>query len=228
MKPADPAPASHRDLILKSVAERCGPVEERSITQIVPSNPNLAISIHVVRPSPRSGDSLFLFTTGMSDLPMAIPPGVGNAGKYRHAELVIELPADWRLPIDGFRAGDDSWPIVWLFKIGFYPHHNGAWLGGPFTIYAGEDPPQPVASNSKLSCTLLLADAYLFSGENKERFCRVRCSEDKEVFFYSLLPLYSEERELEKRDGIKALFDLMDKHRVPIKVDLSRVNLASL
>jgi hypothetical protein len=224
---------SDREIILKHVTKHCGPVDDRHITQIVPSAAGVGVAVHVVRPNPKSGGSLLLFTTGMSDLPMTVPDDVDGAERYVHAELVISLPRAWPLPEnDTLREDDHHWPIEWLFRVGAFPHQRGTWLGGPFTVYAVEDPPQPLAPNTALSCVLLLADAYRGASEyasgavSKNAFSRVRCSRDKEVFFYSLLPLYTEERDLEMSEGIGRLFELLDMHRVPLQVDLARVNVA--
>ena len=226
------ASTSHRELILEKVAESGGPIDAFGIIQVVPSSTEVDVAVHVIRPNPKSGNSLILFTTGMSDRPMNIPANDEQTVKYRYAELVIALPPHWRLPEDGFRNDDSLWPIEWLLRIALFPHQHDSWLGGPFTIYARENPPRPVASNTSLSCMLLLADAYqqvgdeATGGASAALFSRVTCSVDKEVCFYSLLPLYTAERELEIQQGIGRLFELFDRHRIPLQVNINRANLA--
>lgn len=226
------ASTSHRELILEKVAESGGPIDTLHVTQVVSSSTEVDVAVHVIRPNRKSGHSLILFTTGMSDRPMNTPANDEQSAKYRYAELVIALPPDWRLPKDEFRNDDSLWPLEWLMQIAVFPHQHDSWLGGPFTIYARENPPRPVASNTSLSCMLLLADAYqqvgdeATGGANAALFSRVRCSADKEVCFYSLLPLFAAERELEIQQGIGRLFELLDRHRIPLQVNINRINLA--
>ncbi len=55
------------------------------------------------------------------------------------------------------RLNEFYWPIEWLKRIARYPHDNDTWLGGPHTIIANGEPPEPFAPNTKMSCLLLLA-----------------------------------------------------------------------
>ena len=84
---------------------------------------------------------------------MIVPAG-GDAWKF--AKLYIQLPGDW--PVDELENDLWNWPIHWLRRIGQYPHDNGTWLGGGFTIIANDEPPKPLAANTKLACLMLLAD----------------------------------------------------------------------
>ena len=51
------------------------------------------VDVHIVEPTPEQ-DFYTLFTTGMSDRPMNTPEEVSDC---RYAEIVICLPADWKL-----------------------------------------------------------------------------------------------------------------------------------
>jgi hypothetical protein len=46
------------------------------------------------------------------------------------------------------------------------------------------------------------------------------------VHLYRLVPLYPEERLMEARDGVAALFRAFDRRGVPFVVDLQRPNVA--
>lgn len=50
-----------------------------------------------------------LVTTGMSDLPMTVPPG---AEEHRFLELAIALPPDWNMNQADWRDEDHYWPIA--------------------------------------------------------------------------------------------------------------------
>ncbi len=73
------------------------------------------IDVHVVPPA--SGrDRWTLFTTGMSDLPMAAPAGAEDRA---FAELVLFLPAEWRVDLLKMTPPPDDlerwyWPLRWL------------------------------------------------------------------------------------------------------------------
>jgi hypothetical protein len=47
------------------------------------------------------------------------------------------------------------------------------------------------------------------------------------IQLYRLTPVYPEERDLERREGLPALLRAFDKHDVPFIVDLNRKNVAT-
>lgn len=57
------------------------------------------IDVHFVRSSPER-PWISLVTSGMSDIPMTTPAG---AEEFRFAELMIRLPADWKLGDEAFK-----------------------------------------------------------------------------------------------------------------------------
>jgi hypothetical protein len=149
----------------------------------------------------------------MSDRPQTVPAG---QDAYRYTELFIRLPEDWPLQGDAFGKPENFWPVKWLKQIACYPHDNDTWLGGPFTIIANDEPPEPLARNTRLSCLMLLH-------ERREAGV-VRCRDGRAVTLYSLVPLYTEERDLERSEGIASLFDRLQAHGVSFVVDPERVN----
>jgi len=181
-------------------------VRKQSLIEIVPTEP--AIAVHVVPSSPERSCVTF-FTTGMSTTPMKVP--AGEDSEYAHAELYIELPADWKYM--EIADADFGWPIHWLRWLAKYPHQQGAWLGGPVTIAAREEPPQPMAPSVPFTSMLLLADRHL------------KRSDGKTIQFYRLTPLYTEERELEMREGIAAPMQAFDRLDISFVVDVNRQNV---
>ena len=67
------------------------------------------IDVHVIEPRP-DRNWWTLFTTGMSDLPMTVPP---TADAFRFAELVVALPPEWKSRRLGVNAActDDRFSI---------------------------------------------------------------------------------------------------------------------
>jgi hypothetical protein len=181
-------------------------VEKRSLIEIVPSGHPVAI--HIIRPA---GDRkhFAIFTTGLSTKPMHVPAG---QEEYALAEVFIELPGNWE--VMNFKDKKWNWPLLWLRKIAQYPHNAETWLGGPLTIIANDEPPQPLSPGIKFTSMLLLAE---------QSFVR---SDGQTVQLYRATPLYTEERELELREGAPALMRAFDRKSVPFIVDLNRPSVA--
>ena len=107
----------------------------------------------------------------------------------------------------------------WLKRIARYPHDNDTWLGGPHTIIANGEPPEPLAPNTKLSCLMLLA--------NPSEFGRwTRPDDGAEVVFYDLFGLYTQERNLELREGLGELLDRFQSRFISNVLDPQRPNVA--
>ena len=183
-----------------------GEVDEKSLIEIVPSGHPVAIN--VIRPS-GSRKCVTLFTTGLSSAKMNVP---GGLEKYALAELFIQLPGEWE-----FASSDPrwSWPVEWLRRIAKYPHENNVCLGGPVTIIANNDPPEPLAPNTDFTSLMLVAE---------KSFKR---SDGNIVQLYRIAPIYSDERELEIKEGAPALMRAFDRKNIPFIVDLQRPSVAS-
>lgn len=198
-----------RDPILQHIEDFVGGPESIMLHEIVPSDP--PISIYFVN----GPDKLTLFTNGMSAKPMNVPQGYE---KLRFAELVIELPLDWHLYEEALGDPNYGWPVEWLRRIAHYPHENNTWFGGAYAIFANGEPPQPLAPNTKLSCLLVTID--------KNDVSWMERPDGEMVGFYTLRPIYTEEREIEKKFGAKILFQLLALNGVSEVVDINRKNAA--
>ena len=186
--------------------EHFGPVDPLSLIEIVPSEPQ--VTVHFI-PADASRKCVTLFTTGLAEVEMKAPDDEG-AADFRHAELFLQLPADWK-----YRAYEDpryAWPIHWLRTIARYPVAADAWLGGPATIFAAGE---PLGAGLRFDSWLLMAERK-YSAED-----------GRTVQLYRLTPLYPEERELEEREGIGALLRAFDKHGTPFVIDPNRRNVAT-
>lgn len=188
-----------------------GLVQPLALREILPSDS--PVSIHVI---PASGDrkSLTLFTSGMSSHEMDVPAG---SEAYRWAELAIHLPGDWPLSPAAIANPDHFWPIEWLKQIAYYPQENDTWLGGPITVLANDDPPEPFAPHVGFAAMLLLAG---FGDVGP-----IELSDGRSVQVYTLLPLYPEEYRLERSKGIAPLLELFQRQRISGVVKLNRPNV---
>lgn len=183
-----------------------GLVDKRSVTELLPSD--APVAVHIIKPA-GNRKHFTLFTTGLSARAMNVPSGEED---FALAELYIELPGDWK--VGALKEANWSWPIRWLRRIAAYPHANKTWLGGALTIIANDDPPRPLAPNTPMTSLLLLADRSF------------KRTDGMTVQLYRLLPLYTEERELEMRKGAPELMRTLDRKSVPFIVDVNRPNAA--
>jgi hypothetical protein len=175
--------------------------------------PALGVSIHVCPPT-ADRDYSVLFTTGMSDRPQTVPEGYDE---YRYTELLTLLPADWAMDQQAIRDRSNFWPFEWLRRIAAYPHENGTWLGGPHTVISTGDPPVPLAPNTKLSCFLLV---------RVPDWGTLEFIDGRVIVLYQVMPLYTEERDLELRSGFRELLTRFDTRGIPLVVDPARPNVA--
>ena len=204
------------DQIVDFMQLRFGPVDEHGLQELLPPMDGLSVTINVIRPN-QFHPYLVLFTNGMSDLPMNVSPGNED---WRFAELVIHLPPDWPLPRD---FGPDStyrWPIEWLRKMAYYPHINKTWLGRPAAIVSSDEPPRALGANTNQSCLLMVPDFANLSQPLKQ-------ADGSLVHFFTLVPLYTDERDYEMKYGMKSFFEKFIAAKVPMTVEPSRPSFVS-
>jgi hypothetical protein len=172
----------------------------------------MSVTINAIRPNEKH-PYLVLSTNGMSDRPMNVPAG---QEAWRYAELVIHLPADWPHPQDANGDPQRLWPAQWLRRMAYYPHQNNTWLGLPAAIISSANPPEPLGPHTKQTCLLLVPD-FANLGAPLQR------QDDSLVHFFTVVPLYSAERDYERKHGMKAFFEQFIAARVPMTVDTHRL-----
>ena len=59
-----------------------------------------------------------------------------------------------------------------------------------------------------------------------EDFVQLRINEEKDIHFFSLIPLYKEEMNLKLRKGADELFEKFDKYGINDIVNINRKNVA--
>ena len=194
--------------LLEHIAKTLGKPEPLSLQEIVPGDP--PISIHVVRMK----DKVALVTDGMSAQPMKVP---GGQKQFQYAELVMYLPVDWPLTTKAFKDPNNYWPIEWLRRIARYPFQNDTWLGGPSAVIANGEPPKPLAPGTKQTCILAVGEVSDFGWWNR--------ADGRPVKFYTLFPLYTEERDLAKAEGVAHLLRLFEKRKIDTVINMNRPNV---
>jgi hypothetical protein len=174
------------------------------------------IDVHIVLPTPEN-DCVRLVTSGMSDLPMTVPE---HSSAPRHAELMMTLPAGWRLDQASLESAEWYWPIRLLKILARLPHKYATWLGVGHTMPNG-DPVEPFAPNTRLCGAMIVPPLT-----SPDAFDSLTIDEEKVISFYSVLPIYQAEMDLKLRKGADALFDRLSAKRISDLVDLDRPDVA--
>ncbi|MDO7487573.1 suppressor of fused domain protein [Peribacillus frigoritolerans] len=200
----------HHNVILEHVAKYFGPIKN-TISETVPGS-RVSVNIHIVPPAINK-DFVTLVTTGMSDQPMDYSD---KESVFKYAELLLKLPSSWLIENENMKDQNHYWPLGWLRKVAHIPHIYDGWLEEGVILPNGE-PPQPFASNTKLSCIMV---------------CRPKESEMDNVYtkqgnihIYTLVPIYEEERNLALEKGHEYLLKRMSEKGISDVLDIHRVNV---
>ena len=210
------SPQFHRyEQIVRYMESLFGPVDESGMQELLPVVDGMSVGINVIQPN-EEHPYFVVFTNGMSDIPMTVPQGQEG---WRYAELLMHLPPDWLHPRDAGTAPQWQWPIHWLRKMAYHPHLNQTWLGRSASIVSSGDPPEPLGSNTEQSCLLMLPDVSKFVSP-------LQTTEGKQTHFFTIVPLFTEERDFELKHGMKEFFNRFSEHGVSLVVDVDRPNFA--
>lgn len=163
-------------------------------------SPDLHIDVHHVRPD-RNRRFHTLVTSGMSERSMSTGE---EAAEFRFVELVILLEPNW--PIEHSKFGDENvyWPIRLLKTVARFPFEVGTWVGMGHSM-AAANPPEPMASAMELSSAILLPPLRL-----GESFMYMPRDDGATTYFWTIVPLFSEELALKLEKGTDALMDALD------------------
>ncbi len=174
------------------------------------------LDVHHVKPTPERNFHT-LVTTGMSDRPMTAPEAFPD---FKYAELLITLPAEWKVDDESFKDEKNYWIVRLLKSLARFPHEYETWFWWGHTIPNG-DPPKPFHESTNLAGAILAPPITL-----SQDFLTLECSPDKKVHFFSVIPLYQEEMDLKLKKGMDHLFDLFDKQGISEIINLDRKNVA--
>lgn len=160
-------------------------------------SPDIHVDIYIVEPTPER-NYYTLVTLGMGAHRMNVPEELKEYNLER-AELMIYLPADWKV-----NDSDEKyyWPLRWLKMLARLPINQDTWLGWGHTVPNGE----PFADNTKLSGIMLLNPENVADNAS---VCQLPNGD--EVNFYLLVPLYDEEMNYKLVNHAEGLLKKMDK-----------------
>jgi hypothetical protein len=179
------------------------------------------VDVHAIPPRPER-NWWTLYTTGMSDVPMAVPP---EAHAPKLAELLVSLPPGWRIDLIQTLppSAEDArwaWPIQWLRKVARMPSDYATWLGARHTIPNG-DPPEPFGPETKLAAWMLLPPVSV-----AEEGRAVKLADGRDVALLQLHALHADELALKLDKGSNALLDALVAAEVTEVLTLDRPSVA--
>lgn len=197
--------------IMEHVAKYFGLASD-TISEIIPGS-RVAVNIHIIPPS-KERDFITLVTTGMSDYPM---DNSEEANDYKYAELLLKLPSNWPINKNDMSDQNNYWPLGWLRKTAHIPHIYNGWLNEGVILPNGE-PPMPFVPNTKLSCIMVCKPKE----NGLERLVNSKCNV---INFYTLVPIYEEERILASEKGYEYLINKMNERGMTDILDITRENV---
>ena len=169
---------------------------------------NVSDTVHLdvlVVPATETFPFVRLVTSGMSDLPMSVPC---EADAPRFLELMVTLPADWKLDMQSFAHERWYWPVRMLKRLALLPHKHATWLGWGHTVPNG-DPAEPYADGVGFDGALVISPLTV-----PDAFHVLDIDADKAICFMAVVPLYGEEMALKLRHGTDGLLDAFDDAQV--------------
>ncbi len=211
---AAPPGEEYIEQISEHIEKHLGPIE--TVFHELVSD-KVHIDVHFVKPT-ADFPYVRLVTSGMSDLPMRTPD---DPRLPKYAELLITLPADWKLAQADMQDERWYWPIRLLKVLARLPHEYQTWLGWGHTVPNG-DPAVPYAESTKF-CGALVIPSVTVPNE----FHTLAIPDVKDISFYAVVPLYEREMNLKLRSGLDALLERFDKHGVSDVVDPNRKDTAA-
>ena len=136
-----------------------------------------------VRARPNAPYHTFV-TCGMSEKPMNIPE---SAVGFRHTELLLRLPASWKLESEELEHDRNIWPLFELGMVARMPHIYDSWLGWGH-IVANGDPPELIPGSDRFAGAILALPSWL-----PREARRIRVDKKRLVRLFSVIPLDREE-----------------------------------
>ena len=201
--PEEDVDGSPNDEVLEHLTKYLGQPLKQSIREIVPSP--IGVKIHLVD----MREMIALVT----DCDANRSPIVAKSRRSKLAEYIIYLPPEWDLSLEAIRHDYNGWPISWLREAA---QHLGA------------------SSKSRHRKALVVRDAVapntLFTAfvlVQMANVAKLKLRNGNTITYYTLIPLYEEEADLEKERGTAELLRLFKKNKIGFKVNVSRQNVAS-
>jgi len=201
------------EAIVRHIERHLGPIE--AVFHELLSDA-VHLDVHWVKPAPARPFHL-LVTSGMSDRPMNVPPGLDAP---RHIELVVTLPERWAIGAEAFENENWYWPVRQLKTLARFPHKYDTWLGEGHTV-TNDDPPQPFAPSTRLCGAILLAPQHV-----PEAFRALRLADGRTIGFLAVVPVHDDEMALKTRSGTAALLERFRQRGVTDVIEPTRTSVA--
>ena len=204
-------PAIQKDGLTDHIQYHLGPIE--TYLSLPKAGKNDIRFLHL---APTASTPYHLVIThGMSRMPMQVPD-VSDGRPTDRIELMISLPAFWRLDPGALENDSWNWPLDLLQSCANYPFAMDTYLSSGHTINLG-DHSYPSNYDSVLVC---------LSNETPPDFDSLRYR-GQEVDFYALLPLFPEELKLKLSAGQTELFRELDNNNIGTIIRTNRKNVAA-
>lgn len=171
----------------------------------------VGVDIHVIEPS-ASYPYTRLVTSGMSQKAMTVPQGAPA-----YAELMMALPADWKLDETSVQDERWYWPVALLRHLANYPHKGATWLGLGHSLPNGH-PAKPYTASVGFRGAVILPPVSA-----PEPFHSLTL-DGKDIYFHCVVPLFQEELDVARRRGFAELLDYFNAKDVTDVVDPARKN----
>lgn len=179
---------------------------EQVLHEIV--SPDIHVDLFPIEPTSER-NYINVITCGMGAYRMNTPK---EAKELSRAELVISLPADWKIHDMQEKWW---WPLRLLKTIARLPLETNSWVGWGHTIQL----PEGFCGDNGFEGALLLAGA---SGLEGCTVCELPNGE--KVYFYQVIPIYKNEMEFKLENGTDALGKILFE-RTGIVVDPERLSV---
>ncbi|MEM1424057.1 MAG: suppressor of fused domain protein [Planctomycetota bacterium] len=168
-------------------------------------SPHVHVDVHVIPPN-EERMYWVLFTTGMAERPMNVPPEVVQAGVPRYAELMMKVEPTW--DFSDFEGDPDEvecryWPLRWMKALARLPHEFDSWLGDGHTIPNEGESPQPYAADTDHCCMLVLHEHGTHA---RGGFETMTMPGRGEIAILQLVPLQLPEVALKLAGGMQLLY----------------------
>ena len=176
-------------------------------------SPDIHVDICLIPPR-RDHDYHTLVTMGMGAHEMDVPEEAEST--LRRAEVMINLPRDWKLDEASLQDSRWYWPIRMLKDVARLPVSTGCWLGWGHTV--GMDEGERYDESTDM-CGCILLNPGVF-GEDSY-ICNL--PDGNGVEFFQIVPLYAEEIQYKIENGAEALLDITNDDLLEI-IDPQRLN----
>lgn len=198
------------NVVVEHIEKYLGCIDS-SINEIVPGS-RVSIDVNIINPS-KERNYFTLVTTGMCEYPMGFSV---EDNEYKYAELLIKLPANWKLDQESCKDEENYWPIKMLRLIGHLPHIYEGIINEEVIIPNGQPGGTviPFNNGTELSRIMICVSEdippYVFDDGAK-------------IDFYTLVPITDLEEELVRKNGSNAVMHMLKSKDI---VDLEREYLA--